>query len=233
MDEKKAIEYLSKDVTLNIDMIEGIKTGYAKVLQASDRGVLVYFENGGAYMMSTEDKKAADEMIERAAGAEMFVAHQDFYIEKIQSRFSLKERVVCNNVVYLSKKPLPEPDAGVTIRRLDERHLGFLMEHYSRANDEGYIRERLAAGAVFGAFCGNDLAGFIGMHSEGSMGMLEVLPQFRRKGIATALESFLVNRLLSQGRVPYGQVVIGNTASLNLQKKLGFTVSEKTVSWIV
>lgn len=232
MDTTKAIDYLSKDITLHIDMIEGIKSGNAQVLHASSRGVLVYFQMAGTYMMSAQDTKTAEEMIESVAGASMFVAHQDFYIPAIQDKFSLKERLICQQAVYLSQKPISEPENFIAIRRLDERYLLFLMKHYSRPTDEDYMRERLQAGVVYGAFCGKDITGFIGQHAEGSIGMLEVLPQFRRTGIAMTLESFLVNKLLSQGRVPFSQIVLGNTASIELHKKLGFTISEKTLSWL-
>ena len=42
-----------------------------------------------------------------------------------------------------------------------------------------YVAERLAAGAMTGAFLDGVLAGFIGIHEEGSIGMLEVLPAYR------------------------------------------------------
>lgn len=233
MDIKMAIDYLSKDKMLHIDMLEGIDSGKARVLFSSSRGVLVYFENAETYMMSAEDKETADRMIGNVSKAPMFVAHQDFYIPALQEKFSFKERVICHNVAYFSKKPLPEPSTPFAIRRLDASSLPFLMKHYSRANDEEYIRERLESGVVFGAFCEKGLAGFIGLHAEGSMGMLEVLPEFRRAGVATALETFMANRLLSQGHVPYAQVVTDNTASINLNKKLGFNISEKTLSWLM
>lgn len=46
---------------------------------------------------------------------------------------------------------------------------------------------RLRAGVMLGAFLRDRPAGFIGLHEEGSMGMPEVLPEFRRMGVARAL----------------------------------------------
>ena len=39
----------------------------------------------------------------------------------------------------------------------------------------------------FGAFVDGQLAGFVGEHSEGSMGMLEIFPAYRRRGLGYSL----------------------------------------------
>ena len=88
-----------------------------------------------------------------------------------------------------------------------------------------------AKGIMLGAFVDGKLAGFMGQHPEGSLGMLFVFPQFRRQGIAEALERNYVNLELAQGHVPYGQIFVGNTASRMLQEKLGMEFSEGNICW--
>ena len=85
---------------------------------------------------------------------------------------------------------------------------------------------------MYGIFVEDELAGFIGEHDEGSMGMLEVFPAYRRQGLGLALESFQINRILEEGRMPYDQVILGNEKSLSLQKKLGMTITKDTVTWL-
>lgn len=63
-------------------------------------------------------------------------------------------------------------------------------------------------------------------------GMLEVYVEYRRKGIGRALESFLINRHLSMGYTPYGNVVEGNGVSLALQEKMGLCVSKQLLYWV-
>ena len=106
------------------------------------------------------------------------------------------------------------------------------MAHYSMTDDWAYMEERLQSGELFGAFVDGRLAGFAGVHAEGSLGMLEVYVEDRRKGIGRALESFLVNRHLSMGYTPYGNVVEGNGVSLALQGKLGLCVSKQLLYWV-
>ena len=65
-----------------------------------------------------------------------------------------------------------------------------------------------------------------------SSGMLEVMPEFRRKGIGTELAVFFQNYQLDRGWMPSGQVYLTNTASLKMQSKLGLSVSEDCIWWI-
>ena len=83
-----------------------------------------------------------------------------------------------------------------------------------------------------GAFLDGVLAGFIGIHEEGSIGMLEVLPAYRRRGLGYALEAGAIRRALKEGTIPYCQVIEGNTASMELQKKLGLEFSDGFVYWL-
>ena len=80
-----------------------------------------------------------------------------------------------------------------------------MHEHYHTVDDVDYIRERVEEG-MFGAFVGGDFAGFIGAHDERSIGLLYVLPDYRRLGLAFALEAVMTNHLLSIGRLPFCQV---------------------------
>ena len=81
-------------------------------------------------------------------------------------------------------------------------------------------------------FLDGEPVGFVGEHLEGSMGLLYVLPEFRRRGFGEALEKFCIAKTIEKGFVPFGQVEKDNAASLNLQKKLGFTVSENLIFWM-
>jgi len=38
---------------------------------------------------------------------------------------------------------------------------------------------------------------------------------------------------MEKGDVPYGEIVLGNVPSENLQKKLGFEISEEVISWLL
>lgn len=73
----------------------------------------------------------------------------------------------------------------------------------SRQEAEIYLQERIRAGAMYGAFADGRQIGFAGIHRGGGMGLLYVEKEYRRQGIGKALLSYMINRTLEQGRVPY------------------------------
>ena len=74
--------------------------------------------------------------------------------------------------------------------------------------------------------------GIIGCHLEGSMGLLVVLPEYRRKGYALQMESFLISTLQERGCYCFGQVVKGNHASEALQVKAGMQMDDQLQYWL-
>ena len=145
-----------------------------------------------------------------------------------------KERMDCRQAFYLKKEP-PEVTLrpGVTMRPLTMEDMDFVLENYHNPGAyESHIRGRIAEGMVAGEVDGQ-LAGFAGVHQEGALGMLEVVPAFRRRGLAEALEAAVIGRVLDQGGFPYCHVRLGNTASESLQEKLGLVFDEKrTLVWL-
>ena len=120
----------------------------------------------------------------------------------------------CHQMIYTKKEPPLVQNPAVTTRMLTQDDVAFVVENYHNP----------------GAYDGQ-LAGFAGVHEEGCIGMLEVAPQFRRRGVAEVLEAQVIAMQMERGKWPYVHVLVGNTASECLQKKLGMTVDEKLLYW--
>lgn len=224
--KEKALEFLNKDYLLNVDMIECIRRNICRILYASDKAVLIVADSGWVHMLSCED---------RELGLELIKTHQPPWV--VLHQMDMREAVAglgyrigdqCWQSAYTKTTPMEETLAD--IRRLDRRFLKRIADNYELA-DEGEIAALLDAGVIYGAFAGGELAGFIGKHEEGSVGLLFVFPEFRRMGIAEALERNYVNRELAEGNVAYGQIFVGNTPSRQLQEKLGMDFSDKFICW--
>ena len=67
---------------------------------------------------------------------------------------------------------------------------------------------------MYGAYVEGKLAGFMSRHIEGSMGLLEVLPEYRRLGIGSSLEAYMTNLILDRGEMPFCQLITDNGKSL-------------------
>ena len=227
-----ALRFLRRSPLLHADMIAAVTDGACEILSAGESGVLLRYSGG--YMMSALDAATADAMLELIPWTELLDAHQRFYAGAVRKKFGLEIAMECWQAAYTRKDPLPPADSPAEIRPVGEEFLPFLVRNYTHAdiNGEEYLRERLQSGCFLGAFVAGEPAGFIGTHEEGSMGLLEVLPRYRRKGIAATLATAQTNRLLARGRVPFSQIEPGNAASFALHRRLGFEVSEESLYWL-
>lgn len=227
----RALSYLKAEKLLHMDMIEDIRRGKARVISVRTDGVLLQ-DDSGVYMITAQNKDAGERLLSLAGeDAAVFVCHQYFLVESIMARFGKSNWDACYQAVYTKKTLLPE-NTAIQIRQLDESFADIVAEHYHLIHDTAYIRERLQAGMVYGAFLEGTLAGFAGVHEEGGMGMLEVFAEHRRKGIGEALEAFVINRTLERKETPYAHIFTDNEASVSLQKKLGLKLSNRKIYWI-
>lgn len=139
---------------------------------------------------------------------------------------------------FVAEAPLPEYPCAYEIRPIGKEQLETVCSRYSHYSEAGYgknyLEKRLEAGASFGAFDGETMIGFIFTHEDWSMGGLDILPEYRGKGIAKALESKLVSFLLEEKKFPYCHCHVGieNKASLQLQFSLGLTFCDENAAWL-
>lgn len=226
-----AVRYLNRSPLLHADMLDNIARGKADILRADEHGVLQ--KVGTLLMMSADSKHAAQELLCSLEEApKSLEVHRDICRDAALKIFGMSVFISCRQAVWSKRVPLSPVRSVAEIRTLDKNYLPFVQQHYDLMDDPDYISLRLSTGDFLGAFFDGHLAGFIGTHEEGSMGMLEILPQYRRKGIASQLETALANRLLARGRVPFAQIEAKNEASLSLQRKLNFELSKEKIYWL-
>lgn len=231
---------------LHIDMIELINRGRARIVYHDADEILlrdivtgIYFHTRMSGVPQMEWKLplklAKDDSIE------CIVLHQREMVPLMETHFHLKEDMECLQGAYTRREKLPVrglygPDGrgedGFSIRTLTEEYIPFVAEHYSEIGTSEYVSERIRHGAVYGAFYDKKIVGFIANHEEGSIGMLYVLPEYRKRHVAMALETYCMNLAVERGEIPYGQVVLGNEASIRLQEKMGICFAKGTIVWM-
>ncbi|QHI73541.1 GNAT family N-acetyltransferase [Aminipila terrae] len=229
--KSQALQYLEQELLLNMGMIEPIHRDTADILYAQKDGVLLFEKKSGAYMISVDCPDLAQKLIKSITDAKLFAVHQSFCLPIIQSKFVFKNQFKCSQAVYLNKTLIPS-DGKIKIYKLNHTHIPVILDNYHAMDDPDYITRLIESEQIYGTFVMGNLAGFIGMHPEGSIGMLEVLPDFRRQGIGYALESYMVNLMMKKGWIPFCQVFENNTNSIALQKKLGFELSNQYLYWL-
>lgn len=232
----KALELLERDRLLYADMINLLshpkECPDVELICADQRGVILSMDGEDTWMTALFDPDSADELLDLLREPKLITSHQSWSEPIIERIFGpISDNTRCIQLVYTAGNKLAVPQCGVEIRPMTAEHIPLAARHYDMG-DAAYLTSRMEKGQLYGAFISDKLTGFIGLHSETSMGMLEVLPEFRRRGIGRALECYMINLQLDRGFIPFGQVVIGNEPSMALQASLGFVQAEGTVSWM-
>lgn len=208
-----------------------LKRGTGEILAEADRLMLVRDSVSGAYMLACEDMEAGLALLDRFADRDcrLLMVSDEKLGKTAFARCGFSEKLECFQVAYYGDKPKPDP--RLTVRTAEEGDLALLAEHYQMISEEelaAVVRRR----SILLGYAQDRLVGFVGEHLEGSMGLLYVFPEFRRRGFGAALQTRLIAWTMEQGFIPFGQVEKNNRISLRLQKKLGMTQSEKLTVWM-
>ncbi len=231
------IQRLSGEKRNNIHMMESLSRGRADILYTDFRGrdtaVLLYDRKAGICMMTALDRETGERMAELIPGDTRMLLVSEPFLRDILLKAGYALFGEFGQFLYTRKETLPVKHRE--IRTLSEGDIGYVSKWYGTEGpglDDEYVRERISAGAMYGAFLEGRQVGFVGIHDEGSLGMLFVEESFRGRGIGASLEAWAVNCMLEKGWIPYGHVAEGNEASARLQERLGFYKAEKSFWWL-
>ena len=230
--EAAALARLTSNRLLYLDMLEVLRRGTAQVRRAGCDGVLLYDPPSEIWFVDADTPAALEEMLPLMDGCTILTGHQMWYKDILAAHFGFQTQQICRQSAWLAPQSPAVPPFGGEIRRLDRSWAVWAEEHYSHSfGGVAYMEDAIDRG-MLGAFVEGRPAGFVGTHIEGSMGMLEVLPEYRRRGIGEALLLAMTAFCLEQGKYPYGQVFTDNAPSLALQRKVGMTLSEELLFWL-
>lgn len=225
----RARAFLAQEPVEYADLLDMLAHGAAWLAYEGPEGVVLRSEGLAVLACARED--GVETLLGHLGDAVLLCTHGRALARAAERLSGVRpdpER--CAQWVYLQKAP-PAVPQGLELRRLTPRYAPLLAKAYAHFSDEAYLRGRLAAGVMLGAFVDGALAGFIGLHAEGSMGILEVPPEYRRRGLGEALEAAQIAAQLARGHIPYAHVIDGNAASTSLQQKLGLTQARQPVLW--
>ncbi len=214
---------------LGIDRV--LRRGSGKIIAETDHVFLVRDTVSDALLLACEDAAAGLELLDRYAGSSCGLLMVSDYALGLTAfeRYGFSEKLECYQVAYFGEKP--SADNRLTVRTADENDLPMLSETYHLISPEE-LEKAVRRGSILLGYDRDRLVGFIGEHLEGSMGMLYVFPECRRRGFGTALQKRLIAQTMEKGYVPFGQVEKGNLNSLKLQQKIGMTRSDHLIVWM-
>ena len=214
---------------LGIDRV--LKRGSGEIIAETDHALLVRDSVSEALMLACEDTADGLALLDRHAGSDcglLMVSDCALGLTAFD-RYGFSEKLECYQVAYYGEKP--SADSRITVRTADENDLPTLTETYHLISPEE-MEKVVRRKSVLLGYDGDCLVGFIGEHLEGSMGLLYVFPEYRRRGFGSALQMHYIVKTMENGYVPFGQVEKDNRNSLKLQQKIGMTRSDNLIVWM-
>ena len=214
---------------LGLDRV--LKRGTGEILCRQETALLVRDSVSGAVLLACDDASAGLSVLERHLdGSCRLLMVSDLSLGRTAfERYGFSEALTCFQAAYYGDPPAPDPRLSVRTAGPDD--LPLLLSCYDLISPEELEQVVVRRSVLLGCVSGQPV-GFIGGHLEGSMGLLYIFPEFRRRGYGAALENRLIAKTLKAGFVPFGQVEAGNAGSLRLQKRLGMTLSDKPILWM-
>lgn len=216
----------------NLGIEKVIHRGSAEIIEQDEDGIFVYDTISKVYMISCLDLQKGKTWVttheDRNYGTIAITGKP--LADYIAEKYLYENKLECYQVAYLSNE-IPTIESGITSRTAELSDLTFICDNYSLLSEEEIIGIIEMGNLIIAGLEGKSV-GFVGEHLEGSIGLLYVLPEYRRQGIASALENIIIKAMKENGYIPFGQVEVENDKSYNLQQKLGFTVGDEKVYWL-
>ena len=229
-ERQKLIQLLMKHKKENAFLIDGLMRSTAEILYCEGGQVIARDVNVGTVMICCDGLDSGKKLLEKLPEDCKLILHNCNEInDLLQEKYGFGKPDECYQSVYTQQTCLPI--AHKDIRPFPISSLAYAVENYGKDSGE-YLKERIEAKQFFAAYEGDQLVGFCGIHAGGSLGLLYVDPEFRRGSVGSSLASFLVNKALERGGIPYAHIRVANVASVKMQEKMGLYVGKKTVFWL-
>ncbi|MCI9071616.1 MAG: tRNA (guanosine(37)-N1)-methyltransferase TrmD [Lachnospiraceae bacterium] len=238
--QQDTIIKLARNKRKHIHLMEWMARGMACMVCCQGENLMVNVEQTRIYGLYVESSREAGRLareymsygISGQAQIDLVVC-QEAAKDLLTEQYGFVVEETCCQACYTRRESLRVEHQN--IRPLGENDLEYVSIHYKKC-DKTYIHQRIISGAMYGVYVldgeQNRLAGFIGTHRDGSMGMLYVDEAYRRQGLAASLESWLINRHLKRGETPYCQINENNISAIRLQEKLGLYLCNESMWWL-
>lgn len=230
--KQKALNYLKQNFLRNVGLIEIIQRGTSKIIETSESGVFMQDTVSEGLFLSCDSIEITKEWLkkhEHEYEYGLFEVCQEEIAKMIKDTYQLETIMECKQAVYTGKK-IPY-NYQLTFQEPDEQQMKIISANYHKITEKELKMIRNFHNLFVGMY-ENEMVGFIGSHLEGSVGLLEILPQYRKRGFGTELEIFMINYMLDKNRIPYGHVESWNEKSEGLQRKLGMDFADQMIYWI-
>ena len=225
--------FLKQDKIKNMNMIYFMEEYPVHSLERIDGSVLLRGESDRhwVYISSSEDRELRRVIARLTKEDRWFAAIEDSILPAIVRDRALAWRLSAMKLILPKEVAFsPAPRTRISPLSLEDVPHIYGSSFYKALTSPGYIRERITRGPSAGVYESGKLVAWVMTHDDASIGVMNVLEPYRRKGYAYDLTVYLIQQIRSQGKIPYVHVEETNLKSLDLAHKVGFR-EDRRLHW--
>lgn len=202
-----------------------------EILYAEKDGLLMFFK--GIHVLFGTSGNGLKNALEKVEEASCFVCSSDTEGEAVLKRFKgIKNKKACYQILYKEPFGVEIPENTV-VKRLEptDENIDFVTATYTLGFPREDVKRLMTDYPFYATYTNGEISGYIGRHDEGSIGLLEIMPKFRRMGLGAFLVDYSVRAVKSFGEIAYCNIEATNEKSLKMHLKMNFIPSDKFVYW--
>lgn len=184
--------------------------------------------------LAVEMEAAGENPSHRASATEESVLRLSAIPRDVRYAVASKRRIVRENgcgLYTLSREDFTPFREGPPIGLIREEEFGLVSGLAQYGELDEYVSERVARAPHAAVRIDGELAAYMIVHANGSIGMLHTMEKFRNRKLGRRVASALAEMQMERGMPVYCYIVDGNEASLRVFTSLGFR-READVAWI-
>ena len=221
------IEYLNKNKIVNLNIIGVIENEPEAEIyvdnETSPNIVLVRHEYFN--YIYTENDGLLDEMLEKLF-KDNFYGFSGLHrplAEKIRRRYPVNWESRCA-LYYLPEENLDLSLIKNPVKAIDLEDAKVVDEFYTYRHPGSIevIKKDILNRPSSAVYVNDDIASWVLLHKDNSMGIMYTKEEYRKKGYAVDATINLASKIISQGKIPFLQIVESNTMSPGLAANCNF-----------
>ncbi|MGD0230586.1 MAG: GNAT family N-acetyltransferase [Syntrophorhabdales bacterium] len=227
------VSFLKQDEIKNLNLVNFMESYPIQSLERIGNSVLLRGISDclWVYISSPDEKELKIVMGRLGDGDRDFAAIEDWMLPIVVRDRPLAWhlsmiRLVLPEDVTFSDRTLPH------IAPLSPADANYIFENstYQMVTRPEFIRGRIEGGPSAGVRDSGKLVAWLMTQDDGSIGVLHVLEEYRKKGYARDLTVYLVLKLRERGKIPFVHIEEENIKSMNLALKIGFR-KDRRLCW--